>query len=149
LFAISFVISSAVHAAPLPPFEVLKVDSAQLTWTKTENVGENVLSSRVETFKRMLKPQVDPYWGTSHVSATCDPARLPRNRKSEDSRQKGETLYLYATQNRRFGLCSERFETLRAQILLLYCKDERALYEIRHFAPREREWQLDPVARCR
>jgi hypothetical protein len=145
-FLITGVLSA--RAAETFPFISLVNDHTGLTWTKRSGIDEGAIGLREKQLLDLQKPDQDPYWGTMHVSPTCDRTKLPPPKRTTSDRETVETLQMFATARRNLGLCSEKLDVLKVQVALLYCKADRSLYEIHYFFDRARDWPSHPVARC-
>lgn len=130
------------------PFKVAAKFKDKLVWNKSTYSTTAKVLEQAQAYLNLLKPQEDPYWGVKQQSQTCDPMVLPPTDKRDVNKELQVVIHMHATAQRNLGLCSDKLDVFKVQILFLACKETNTLYRIQYFYPREEAWQLEPVAAC-
>lgn len=97
---------------------------------------QKLIDSKIMMVSSLFESQVVPYQGVVTQSSSC----LSKNTKtptfSENVKQKKYVFSLMANENFVFGTCIEEQDIYEASYIILFCKKNNVLFEIKHFAPK-------------
>lgn len=132
----------------------LKIDSGDVLHVTSEKLDEatarKILKNKLIQLKLLFAPASSPYPGMVTKDEAC-----PTTAIFADKMESGpQSLYWFsempAAADFSYGTCGNRKETFWSQYLLLFCKKQRALYDIRYFTPKtDKPFKFGhPLATC-
>jgi hypothetical protein len=106
------------------------------------------IRSKIEQMRLLFTPRPAPYTGTLSMTAEClKNTQLPK--KPRIKKQQIDAVFLTrATKKFIYGSCEGDQEIYASQYLVVYCRKNHTLYEIKLFTDREKNLPTEPIANC-
>ena len=109
---------------------VLRIRSEVMV--KNEDALKSIAQKNNE-INLMFAPQQVPYMGQITKDIKCTQAVEINNKTIENEKEISLLINLTATDRLIYGSCIAEQEIYKSQLLMLYCKSNKTLYEIKYF----------------
>jgi hypothetical protein len=109
--------------------------------------ARKILDQKSNEIRLMFAPQQVPYMGQITKDIKCTEAIEINNKISENEKEISQIINLTATDRLIYGSCIPDQEIYKSQLLLLYCKSNKTLYEIKYFYAKDQTYKKK-LAEC-
>lgn len=133
----------------------LKMDSGHVLQVTSEKLDEatakKLLKNRLIQLKLLFAPRSAPYPGMVTKDEGCRATAI----FADKIQSRPQSLYWFsempAAEDFSYGNCGNRKEIFWSQYLLLFCKKQQVLYDIRYFSPKtDKAFKFGhPLAACK
>ncbi|MGZ3690721.1 MAG: hypothetical protein ACXVAX_04420 [Pseudobdellovibrio sp.] len=123
--------------------EVLKV----LISENSLDEAKKIINQKSTDIKLLFATQQVPYFGQVTKEMKCTEAVDLKNPLIENENEVSLFLNLTATHHFVYGSCLEDQEIYKSQLLYLYCKKSRKLFELKYFYPKNLNYKKQ-IAHC-
>lgn len=106
-----------------------------------------IIDQKSNEIKMMFAPQQVPYMGQITKDISCTDAVEVNNKPSVNEKEISLLMNLTATERLIYGSCIPDQEIYKSQLLMLYCKNSKTLYEIKYFYDKQSEYKKQ-IAHC-
>lgn len=106
-----------------------------------------VIDQKSNEIKMMFAPQQVPYMGQITKDINCTQAVEINNKAIESEKEISLLMNLTATERLIYGSCIPAQEIYKSQLLMLYCKNSKTLFEIKYFYDKQSGFKKQ-IAHC-
>ncbi len=112
-----------------------------------QDLAEKILKNKLLMIKEIYATQATPYNGavTNETNCVENPAINPLI--EETINHSSILLELKATERLVLGVCSDKQNIFKVQVLLMYCKKTKELYDLKYYSISNEKMKL-PIASC-
>ncbi len=110
--------------------------------------AKRLLSFKAQNIYALYQPETDPYFGTMDATGKCRTEVDISPSIQKDSLSDSLVFNLLATRDFIYGTCTESQEVYRSQYLVVYCRQAKAVYEVKYFFPRTHTKVNRVIASC-
>lgn len=109
--------------------------------------AKKIILQKSFDIKSLFATQKVPYFGQITKNTQCVQSVEIKNQLIENEKELSLFLNLTATETLVYGSCLSDQEVYKSQLLYLYCKTNKTLYEIKYFYPIQQNYK-NQIAHC-
>jgi hypothetical protein len=147
-----FVVSQGDPATPKEVMTFTNKSGELIQFNRMDSQSEadavNFMNIKKQAINSLFAAQSEAYTGLITNKISC--LKGQNVNRSNQRQAKGAFVFfdLMATSRFVYGTCLENEELYKSQYLLLYCSDRKAVFQLKYFFAKNREFPSQPVAEC-